>query len=232
MTYKRTHFIWSLWQLFYSKEITICQVPNLMFLSKIRRTCFPTPNLLMHTKKSKETGQQLVSDVLCWWKAQALKCYQQHLPAETGKQLLTSIALEIPVGMRSLEQLSLPFEVVWFLLFFFNCKMTWHCCVLFRVFPSVIFGTSALGCADHWSCTIYYLKPQEKSIVEIMNVVIWRRRVEEKILMMLKGVIVRLRKQRHTLPAVFSPSWKQQIVSKQHRNTFLKCIPRQICEGT
>lgn len=116
--------------------------------------------------------------------------------------------------------------------FFFNCKMTWHCCVLFRVFPSVIFGTSALGCADHWSCTISYLKPQEKSIVEIMNVVIWRRRVEEKILMMLKGVIVRLRKQRHTLPAVFSPSWKQQIVSKQHRNTFSKCIPRQICEGT
>lgn len=122
--------------------------------------------------------------------------------------------------------------LVFVVVFFFNCKMTWHCCVLFRVFPSVIFGTSALGCADHWSCTISYLKPQEKSIVEIMNVVIWRRRVEEKILMMLKGVIVRLRKQRHTLPAVFSPSWKQQIVSKQHRNTFSKCIPRQICEDT
>lgn len=52
-------FCRSLWQLFYSKEITICQVPHLMLLSKIRRTCFPQP-------KFTDAHQEVERLLVCW----------------------------------------------------------------------------------------------------------------------------------------------------------------------
>lgn len=62
----------------------------------------------------------------------------------------------------------------------------------------------------------HILKTQEKSTVEIVNMVIWRRKVTEQRedMMILKGMLV-WHRNKSILPAFFSPTRTQQIVAEQ-----------------
>lgn len=138
----------------------VCGVPYPILLSKIRTTFFSTKKF---TDKPWEVRRCYSSVVQRHFASVEgtislipVNCYQQSLMQKPKGSSWLSLSWEFLWEWGVLGAVLFHIFFKFLFLYFLNCEMTWLCCMLFKVFPSAIFGTSALGC---WplvlSCLIF-----------------------------------------------------------------------------